>query len=460
MALEAFVQGIHPERLGERLSAHCSLSAALAEAERVENIEALWSRGIVYARHRWKKTGRSWRRRDRPQYNHHNAAHASGRGRPAKTDATGVASRDTSRPSQTRRRWHGGREFHYLPGYGLHTAGPALPNKRTLCGLNFERLMERVLVGIPRTCCVVYLDDILCHATDFTGAREVLAVVMAVRHFQTYLYGKWFLLRTDHASLTWLLNFKEPEGQLARWLKALRDYDMEIQHRAGRLHGNADALSRRPCAADQCQHSHRREERSLATAQPEPARRLQAASPLAERERAAAFNARQQQASERLTAHQRHASERLTARQRRANKRATTRQLHASERVNPRQQHPEVVSPPSTVSYSDQETRDSPPQPNATTQHCRVAAGATDAQAPVDVMSREEIWKAQSEDATLSRRHTHLHSKEGPHTTLARSAAAIFSRGSHGAGSCRCHGPTASHRAGKSLRARSHGLLH
>ena len=39
-----------------------------------------------------------------------------------------------------------------------------------------------------------------------------------VRHFQSYLLGRPFTLRTDHGSLTWLHNFKEPEGQLARWL--------------------------------------------------------------------------------------------------------------------------------------------------------------------------------------------------------------------------------------------------
>ena len=31
-----------------------------------------------------------------------------------------------------------------------------------------------------------------------------------------------FTLRTDHASLTWLANFKEPIGQLARWLEQLQ----------------------------------------------------------------------------------------------------------------------------------------------------------------------------------------------------------------------------------------------
>ena len=100
--------------------------------------------------------------------------------------------------------------------------------------------------------------------------RELLAVVLGIRHFRTYLYGKRFLLRTDHASLTWLLSFKEPEGQLARWMEILQDYDFEIRHRAGRLHGNADALSRRPCVAEQCRYCQHTEARSPAAAMPEP----------------------------------------------------------------------------------------------------------------------------------------------------------------------------------------------
>ena len=45
--------------------------------------------------------------------------------------------------------------------------------------------------------------------------KELLAVVTFVQHFCPYLLGCEFLLRTDHGSLTWLTNFKEPEGQLA-----------------------------------------------------------------------------------------------------------------------------------------------------------------------------------------------------------------------------------------------------
>ncbi|KAJ8333835.1 hypothetical protein SKAU_G00411540 [Synaphobranchus kaupii] len=67
--------------------------------------------------------------------------------------------------------------------------------------------------------------------------QELLAVVRALHHFRPYLQGTHFLPRTDHASLTWLLNFKDPEGQVARWLEQLQGYDFEIRHRAGRFMG-------------------------------------------------------------------------------------------------------------------------------------------------------------------------------------------------------------------------------
>ena len=82
--------------------------------------------------------------------------------------------------------------------------------------------------------------------------RELLAVVTFVKHFRTYLLGNKFTLRTDHGSLTWLCNFREPEGQLARWIESLQEYDFEIIHRRGKLHSNADALSRIPCQQCGC----------------------------------------------------------------------------------------------------------------------------------------------------------------------------------------------------------------
>ena len=77
--------------------------------------------------------------------------------------------------------------------------------------------------------------------------RELLAVVYFIKKHRHYLYGREFEVRTDHAALKWLLSFKNPEGQLARWLDVLSEYHFTITHRAGRSHGNADGLSRGPC---------------------------------------------------------------------------------------------------------------------------------------------------------------------------------------------------------------------
>jgi len=44
----------------------------------------------------------------------------------------------------------------------------------------------------------------------------------------------------------WLRNFKEPEGQLARWLEWLEGFQFEVVHRKGKVHCNADAMSRIP----------------------------------------------------------------------------------------------------------------------------------------------------------------------------------------------------------------------
>lgn len=88
--------------------------------------------------------------------------------------------------------------------------------------------------------------------------KELLAIIKSVDFFHHYLYGARFVVRTDHAALRWLKTLKNPEGQLARWIGKLEQHDYEIVHRSGRVHSNADALSRRPCPS-KCQHCSRRE---------------------------------------------------------------------------------------------------------------------------------------------------------------------------------------------------------
>ena len=85
--------------------------------------------------------------------------------------------------------------------------------------------------------------------------KELLACVKAVKHFRPYLYGKKFQLRTDHASLIWLMKRKEPSGQIARWIELLSEFQFNISHRSGVKHGNADGMSRLPCI--DCVQCHR-----------------------------------------------------------------------------------------------------------------------------------------------------------------------------------------------------------
>jgi len=84
--------------------------------------------------------------------------------------------------------------------------------------------------------------------------KELLAIVEFTKLFRHYLLANKFVVRTDHRAITWLHGFREVDGQLARWLARLETFDMEIQHRPGSKHVNADFLSRPKRETNECVH--------------------------------------------------------------------------------------------------------------------------------------------------------------------------------------------------------------
>ena len=81
--------------------------------------------------------------------------------------------------------------------------------------------------------------------------KEALAIVFGVKKYHSYLYGRQFVLKTDHKPLTHI--FKETRaiptlasGRIQRWALILSAYSYTIQYKPGKENSNADALSRLP----------------------------------------------------------------------------------------------------------------------------------------------------------------------------------------------------------------------
>jgi hypothetical protein len=104
---------------------------------------------------------------------------------------------------------------------------------------------------------IIFLSRSLTDAEKNYAATELecLAIVWAVRKLHPYLDGSDFTLITDHSALQWLFDYNGSNKRLVRWTMDLQPYrpHMTIRYKPGRVHSNADPLSRAPAEVNNAQ---------------------------------------------------------------------------------------------------------------------------------------------------------------------------------------------------------------
>ena len=76
--------------------------------------------------------------------------------------------------------------------------------------------------------------------------KELLAAVLGVKNFKPYLWGRPFIIRTDHSALEHMLKTSSANTDpvVVRMLEILSPYEFKVIYRKGESHGNADGCSR------------------------------------------------------------------------------------------------------------------------------------------------------------------------------------------------------------------------
>lgn len=80
--------------------------------------------------------------------------------------------------------------------------------------------------------------------TYSTSEKECACLVWAIQKLACYVAGSRFVVETDHCPLTWLNKMSSKNGRLLRWSIALQQHNFVVRYKKGKLHTNADGLSR------------------------------------------------------------------------------------------------------------------------------------------------------------------------------------------------------------------------
>jgi hypothetical protein len=121
-----------------------------------------------------------------------------------------------------------------IMGYPLNEAG-SFHLDTDASGTGIGSVLQQVQSGRERV--IAYARRCLNKAERnyFITEQELLAVVYFEQYFRQNLFGRHFVVRTDHLALVLLFRLKEPSGKIARWIEILSPYDNEIEYRPGKL---------------------------------------------------------------------------------------------------------------------------------------------------------------------------------------------------------------------------------
>ena len=93
---------------------------------------------------------------------------------------------------------------------------------------------------------IAFFSRMLNKAEQKYGATELelMAIVMAIRHFSKFLYGCRFTVRTDNIACVSLMQKPNLSPRMARWAMSVQDFQITMRYREAAKNAVADALSR------------------------------------------------------------------------------------------------------------------------------------------------------------------------------------------------------------------------
>ena len=81
--------------------------------------------------------------------------------------------------------------------------------------------------------------------------KEAFSIIFGLKRFRQHLYGRSFVILTDHRPLLSLFGSKNPvpahaAARVQRWALILASYNYNIEYRSTLAHADADSMSHLP----------------------------------------------------------------------------------------------------------------------------------------------------------------------------------------------------------------------